>query len=87
MAYNPKRATSGILPGSVLGPILFVLYINDLPDVIKHGSLSYLFADDMKIYHSIKCTPDCNDIQEEIKAMHAGRKNGYSAFIQINANV
>lgn len=71
VSSDPKDVSSGIPQGSVLGPILFVLYINDLPDVIKHGSIPYLFADDTKIFHSIKCLQDCKDLQEDIKAMQA----------------
>ena len=40
--------TSGIPQGSVLGPVLFVLYINDLPDCVKNPVR--LFADDTKIF-------------------------------------
>ena len=69
MSSDPRNVTSGIPQGSVLGPILFVLYINDLPDVIKHGSIPFLFAEDTNIYHRIKCTQDCEDLQEDIKAM------------------
>lgn len=43
-----KPVTSGIPQGSVLGPVLFILFINDLPDVIK--SLCSLFADDTKVF-------------------------------------
>ena len=42
---------SGIPQGSVLGPILFVLFINDLPDVVN--SCIQLFADDAKIFDSV----------------------------------
>ena len=46
------NVTSGIPQGSVLGPILFVLYINDLPSTIN--SNVYMFADDTKIFNNIK---------------------------------
>ena len=42
------EVTSGIPQGSVLGPILFVLYINDLPNSI--ASRVMMFADDTKLY-------------------------------------
>jgi hypothetical protein len=47
--------TSGIPQGSVLGPILFVIYINDMPDHVD--SEAYLFADDTKVYKEIKTVP------------------------------
>ena len=47
-----SEVPSGIPQGSVLGPLLFVIYINDLPD-IPLVSTTYLFADDTKIYNQI----------------------------------
>ena len=45
--------TSGIPQGSILGPILFTIFINDLPDLVN--SLCKIFADDTKCYnHSSK---------------------------------
>ena len=44
-SWSPVR--SGIPQGSVLGPILFVIFINDMPDTID--SMCQLFADDAKI--------------------------------------
>ncbi|KAK4471072.1 hypothetical protein MN116_000587 [Schistosoma mekongi] len=50
---SPKPITSGVIQGSVLGPLLFVIYINDINNVIKHGR-PYLYADDLKIVYSFK---------------------------------
>ena len=44
---NWQEVISGIPQGSVIGPLLFVIFINDLPDVIKDSHI-FLFADDMK---------------------------------------
>ena len=46
----------GIPQGSVLGPTLFSLFVNDIPSNVKSGSV-YLFADDITIY-CIKRTAD-----------------------------
>ena len=46
--YTWKNVLSGILQGSVLGALLFVVFINDLPD--ERYSICKMFADDCKIY-------------------------------------
>jgi sarcosine oxidase/L-pipecolate oxidase len=49
--------TSGAPQGTVLGPVLFLVYINDLPEYLKFSQLR-LFADDSIIYKTIKSQKD-----------------------------
>lgn len=45
--------TSGSLQGSLVGPLLFVIFINDLPDAILEQTSTALYADDTKLYRTI----------------------------------
>ena len=55
---------SGIPQGSILGPILFIIFINDLPGAV--GNVCKLFADDCKLYKNIKSEADLKELQEDI---------------------
>ena len=62
--YSWKEVTSGIPQGSVLGPVLFLVFINDLPDVIE--VLIKLFADDAKIFALVSNQADNDKVQRSL---------------------
>ena len=63
---SPFFATSGVPQGSHLGPILFLLFINDISFVIRNSRF-LLFADDLKIYKTVSCTSDCVLVQQDLQ--------------------
>ena len=61
---NIVLVTSGVPRGSVLGHILFFIYINDLPDSSKSKVL--LFADDTVIYFAVSSLQDAQILQQDL---------------------
>ena len=59
--------TSGVPQGTVLGPLLFLLYVNDLPDGLN--SPVRLFADDALLYGIISNDTDGNKIQDGLRKL------------------
>lgn len=56
--------SSGVPQGSNLGPLLFLLFVNDITNVVSSDGL--LFADDYKVYKCISSIKDCVDLQEDL---------------------
>ena len=69
--------TSGVPQGSVLGPTLFLTYINDIGNNISSNvHLSPLcFADDTILYHHITSSTDCHILQQDLNKLAEWEKN------------
>ena len=61
-----SNLSSGVPQGSVLGPLLFLLYINDIVDLFTGEVSVKLFADDIKIYMEIKDSSETAIFQKAI---------------------
>ena len=51
---------------SVLGPLLFLLYVNDVTDIFDGNCVSKLYADDIKLYYVQSSESDCSDLQRQL---------------------
>ena len=61
--------SSGVPQGSILGPLLFLTFINDLSHGVCHGSSVALFADDSKCFRPIYSRADALDLQTYISSL------------------
>jgi ribonuclease P/MRP protein subunit RPP40 len=63
-----KDVTSGVPQGSVLGPVLFILYVNDL----GRGLVSKIgkFADDTKMCKSVNCVEDADILRNDLRKLN-----------------
>ena len=56
--------TSGVPQGSIIGPLMFLLFVNDIPQITSSNIM--LFADDTKLWRLIKSIDDVNILQEDL---------------------
>ena len=64
---NWKDVLSGVPQGSVLGPLLFIIFINDMPDLVIN--FCKLFADDTKLIGIIRSLGDKDSLQEDLNRL------------------
>ena len=60
----------GVPQGSILGPLLFTLFINGLPDEAADGVKTALYADDTKLYRNVSSSEHCDLIQVTLSNIH-----------------
>jgi hypothetical protein len=72
--------TSGVPQGSILGPVLFVLFINDLPDILPYEKMAALYAHDTKVYNPIRSIADCEKVQQALTNLECWRRDNNLGF-------
>ena len=75
---NPAQVTSGVPQGTVLGTLLFLLYINDLSNNLK--SSIKLFADDALLYGIVSSDVDDDQLQEDLKKLQVWQNKWQMSF-------
>ena len=65
-----RPVTSGVPQGTVLGPLLFLIYINDITDDLSPDTTARLFADDCIIYRTITQPTDRTMLQQDLNHLH-----------------
>ncbi len=69
---TPALVLSGVPQGTVMGLLLFLLYINNLPENLT--SLVRLFPDDFVLYHEINSNQDTNLLQQDLDLLNKWEK-------------
>ena len=64
-----RPVTSGVPEGAILAPLIFSMYINDLPNLIQSGCLMY--ADDVKLFRKITSPADARLLQDDLDRLTA----------------
>ena len=71
---------SGVPQGSLLGPLFFVIFISDLPDVVMAGNTIALYADDCKTSRVINCSSDHQVFQSDLDNLYSWNQQNLMEF-------
>ena len=67
MKSHATPVLSGVPQGTILAPLLFLMYINDLPTCVCNKVR--LYADDVLLYSYIYSKDDCISLQQDLNAL------------------
>jgi len=81
------KVDSGLPQGTVLGPLLFLLFINDLPDQVSPGTITRLFADDCLAYREIKSEGDQRTFQRDLEELSTWASKWGMRFNPFKCNI
>ena len=79
-ASTPSIVLSGVPQGTVLGPLFFLIYINDISKGLTKGTKIRLFADDSLLYRTIKTPKDSAILQKDLETLQIWEKQWKMEF-------
>ncbi len=77
-ASSWRDVISGVPQGTILGPVMFLFYVNDIPNHAK--STTKLFADACKLYRDIRTRDDCALLQDDLDSLAAWSRDWLLRF-------
>jgi len=69
--WSVTNLCSGVVQGSVIGSLLFVLFINDITQIFSDNKCACkLYDDDLKLYSELHADEDCGNLQDKLNAIY-----------------